>query len=140
MAIVGIGIDIVELARIERIHARHGESFVRRFCRTGEAQERQGAARIEHLGGLFAAKEAALKALGTGWAQGLAFRQVEVARRDGGAPFLRLHGAARQRATDLGVDTIHLTISHERKYAVAFVVMEHLPGRGVALAPDALSH
>ncbi len=135
MAIIGIGIDIVELARIGQILDRRGDRFVRRFCRVGEAQERFGAARIEHLGGLFAAKEAALKALGTGWAKGLAFRQVEVARHTHGAPFLRLHGAAGQRAADLGVDSIHLSISHERKYAVAFVVLEHLPGRAEVLSP-----
>ena len=135
MAIIGIGIDIVELSRIERILDRRGDRFVHRFCREGEAQERYGAARIEHLGGLFAAKEAALKALGTGWARGLAFRQVEVSRRAGGVPFLRLHGAASRRAAELGVDSIHLTISHERKHAVAFVVLEHLTGRAEPLPP-----
>lgn len=124
MAIVGIGIDLVELERIAQIAERHGDRFVARFCRPGEAQERHGAARIEHLGGLFAAKEAALKALGTGWARGLSLRQVEVVRRTSGAPTLELHGAAHQRADELGVHIAHLTITHERKYAVAFVVLE----------------
>lgn len=124
MAILGIGLDIVELDRIERLYQRHGEAFVRKICREGEAQPRKGRAMIEHLGGLFAAKEAGLKALGTGWAEGLGLSQVEVARHDSGAPYLRLHRAAAERAERLGVSQTHLTISHERHYAVAFVILE----------------
>lgn len=124
MAILGIGVDIVELERIERLHERSGAAFLRKICRDGEVAERSGAALIEHIGGLFAAKEAALKALGTGWAQGLGLSQVEIRRRDSGAPFLVLHDAAEAKARELGVETLHLTISHERKYAVAMVVLE----------------
>ncbi len=124
MAILGIGLDIVELERIEKIHRRHGDAFIRKICREGEAQKRTGRALIEHLGGLFAAKEAGLKALGTGWAEGLGLSQVEVARRPTGAPFLRLHRAAAERAATMGVTQMHLTISHERHYAVAFVILE----------------
>jgi len=124
MAVLGIGLDIVELDRIERIHARHGDAFIRKICRQGEVQPRVGKALIQHLGGLFAAKEAGLKALGTGWAEGLGLSQIEVARRPSGAPFLRLHRAAADRAEALGVTQTHLTISHERHYAVAFVILE----------------
>jgi holo-[acyl-carrier protein] synthase len=124
MAILGIGLDIVELERIGRLYERHGARFVARFCASGEAQPRHGTALIEHLGGLFAAKEAVLKALGTGWAQGLGFRQVEVVRNSSGAPAIRLHGAASQRAERLGVLHSHLTITHERAYAAAFAVLE----------------
>lgn len=130
MAILGIGLDIVELGRIERIHARHGESFIRRFCRPGEWQPRSGPALIEHLGGLFAAKEAVLKALGTGWAQGLTLRQIEIVRQAGGAPAIRLHAAAAQRSAALGGKRIHLSITHERRYAAAMAVVE-----GTAAAP-----
>ncbi len=124
MAILGIGSDIVELQRIERIHRRHGEAFIRKICREGEAKPRTGPALIEHLGGLFAAKEAGLKALGTGWAEGLGLSQIEVAHRPSGAPFLRMHRAAAERAEAMGVTRAHLTISHEKHYAVAFVILE----------------
>jgi len=100
VSVLGVGIDIVELPRIARLHARHGEAFERRFCRPGERLERQGEALVQHLGGLFAAKEAVLKALGTGWAQGLGLLQVEVVRRPGGAPDVRLHAEALLRAEE----------------------------------------
>ena len=126
MGVIGLGLDIVELARIEKIYRRHGNTFIRRICRDGECQPRRGHALIEHLGGLFAAKEAVLKALGTGWAQGLALSQVEVTRTDGGAPGVRLHDAAESRAERLGVVTVHLSITHERSYAAAVAVLETL--------------
>jgi len=131
MAILGVGLDIVELTRIERVHARHGEAFIRRFCRPGEWQPRRGAALIEHLGGLFAAKEAVLKALGTGWAAGLAPLQVEVVRQASGAPTIRLHAAAAERAAVLGGERIHLSITHERSYAAAVAILE-----GTATEPE----
>ncbi len=124
MAILGIGVDIVELQRIGRLYGKHGETFVNRFCNPGECQERQGQAMIEHLGGLFSAKEAVMKALGTGWAQGLGFRQIEVVRNAAGAPSVELHGKAAEQSSALGVRSIHLTISHEQKYAVAMAVLE----------------
>lgn len=124
MSVLGIGIDIVELPRIARLHARHGEAFERRFCRSGERLERHGEALVQHLGGLFAAKEAVLKALGTGWAQGLGLLQVEIVRRAGGAPDVRLHEAAALRAAALGVERIHLSITHERTHAAAVAVLE----------------
>lgn len=127
MAILGLGVDIVELERIERLHERHGEAFIRRFCRPGEWQPRRGAALIQHLGGLFAAKEATLKALGTGWAQGLGLRQIEVVRGPGGAPGVRLHEAAADRSARLGAASVHLSITHERSHAVAVAVLEGPP-------------
>jgi holo-[acyl-carrier protein] synthase len=124
MAIRGLGIDVVELSRLERIHRRRGDAFIARICRPGEFQPRQGAALIEHLGGLFAAKEAVLKALGTGWAQGLAFRHVEVVKLPSGAPTVRLHDEAAIRAEHLGATTVHLSITHERAYAAAVAILE----------------
>jgi holo-[acyl-carrier protein] synthase len=112
---------------LEKIHHRHGEVFILRFCRPGEWQTRQGNALIEHLGGLFAAKEAVLKALGTGWAEGLAFRQVEVRRAASGAPSIQLHGRAKERSDNLGVSSIHLSITHERSYAAAMAILEGTP-------------
>lgn len=125
--IVGLGLDVVELGRIRALYERHGERFTTRICRPGEIQPRQGNALIEHLGGLFAAKEAVLKALGTGWAQGLSLRMVEVCRDRSGAPSIRLHDAAEARARELGVARTLLSISHERTFAAAVAVLEGNP-------------
>ncbi len=122
--IVGIGLDLVDLARLGQVLERHGDSFVRRVCLDGEARVASGPARTAHVGGLFAAKEATMKALGTGWAAGITFRQIEVVRAASGAPTLRLHGAAEQRALALGVERSHLTISHDGRTAAAVVVLE----------------
>ncbi len=128
MAILGIGLDVVSLERLERIHRRRGEAFVRRICRPGEAKPYQGQALIEHLGGLFAAKEAMFKALGTGWAQGVGFRQVEIVYHESGAPGYRLHDVAAERAAALGVAGMHLSISHERAFAAAVAILEGAEG------------
>lgn len=125
--ILGLGLDVVDLGRIRSLYERHGERFTARICRPGEIQPRQGNALIEHLGGLFAAKEAVLKALGTGWAQGLSLRMVEVCREAGGAPAIRLHDAAERRARELGVTRTLLSISHERTFAAAVAVLEGNP-------------
>ncbi len=129
MAILGIGLDLVDVERIGRIHHRHGAAFVRRICQDGECKPYQGHALVEHLAGLFAAKEAMFKALGTGWAQGVGFRQVEIAHLESGAPSYRLHGAAAQRATSLGVASYHLSITHERHQAAAVAILEGSPLR-----------
>lgn len=123
--IVGLGLDMVELARLESILDRHGARFINRFCRPGEARRTSGRSGVQHLGGLFAAKEAVMKALGTGWSQGVAFRDIEVVRLDGGErPGVRLHGAAGRRGETLGVERVHLTITHERSMAAAVAVLE----------------
>ncbi len=126
-AVVGVGLDLVELARIARLYERHGEAFARRFCLPGERLERSGETLIQHLGGLFAAKEAVLKALGTGWAQRVGLRQVEILRRAGGAPAVRLHQEAERRAGELGVRQVHVSITHDRAYAAAVAVLEGGP-------------
>ena len=124
MSILGVGLDIVELVRIGRLLERHEERFLGRICRDGEWERREPAAFVQHVGGLFSAKEAVLKALGTGWAHGLAPRQVEIQHQATGAPSVQLHGAAARRATELGVGAIHLSISHEREYAAAVAILE----------------
>ena len=113
----------MEVARIGRLLERHGDRLVERLCHEGEADHRR-AALDQHVAGLFAAKEAVLKALGTGWADGLSFRQVEVVRAPGGAPGVRLHGAAAERAAALGAVRVHLSITHERGFAAAVAVLE----------------
>ena len=128
--VVGLGVDIVDRNRIARLLDRHGEAFVRRVFREGEVRLGDAAEalrRADHVAGLFAAKEAAMKALGTGWAQGIGFLQVEVYRRSSGAPSLRLHGEAQRRAEALGVEQLWLSISHDGPTAVAVVVLEGTP-------------
>ncbi|MBI4915778.1 MAG: holo-ACP synthase [Acidobacteria bacterium] len=119
--ILGVGIDLVAVDRVERLLARHGSRFLDRCFVDGEAV-RPGDA--EHLAGLLAAKEAAFKALGTGWDAGVGWRSVAVTRPGGGAPALELSGAAAVRARDLGVRRSHLSISHDAGLAVAVVVLE----------------
>lgn len=123
--ILGVGTDLIELARLDFSLRRHGQRLVDRICREGEVNPaRQGKARLQHLGGLFAAKEAVLKALGTGWAQGVGFRQVEILGGDDGPPRVHLHGRAATRAASMGIDVIHISISHERHYATAIAIAE----------------
>ena len=124
MTILGLGIDIVELVRIEGLLARHEKRFLERLCRDGEWQRRHAEAFVQHIGGLFASKEAVLKALGTGWSEGLAPRQVEVLRGENGAPSVRLHDVAALRAQKLGVSEVHLSVTHERSYAAAVAILE----------------
>lgn len=123
-AILGVGIDLVELGRMERIYDRHPARFVQRICREREIKPRRGKALIQHIGGLFAAKEAVLKALGTGWDRGLGFRQVEVVTGPGGGPEIALHGRAAEHARFIGVERVHVSITHEREYAAAMAVAE----------------
>lgn len=125
MSIVGIGTDIVDVTRVEEILARHGERFARRLL---GAREYQGFLATNRPAGLLArrlaAKEAAAKALGTGIAAGVTFTDLEVVHDPRGRPALELHGVAAERMRALGASRSHLSISDERGYAVAFVVLE----------------
>ena len=127
--ILGVGTDLIELERLDLSLRRHGQRLIDRICRAGEVNtSRQGRALVQHVGGLFAAKEAVLKALGTGWGQGLGFRQVEIVGGDGTPPRVQLHDRAANRATALGIQVIHVSITHERHYAAAVAVAEGEPG------------
>ncbi len=119
--IVGLGIDVVAVERVRRLVERHGRRFLDRCFCPGEVTRPADA---EHLAGLLAAKEAAFKALGTGWDAGVGWRSVAVTRPGGRAPALELSGAAAARAHDLGVRRSHLSISHDAGLAVAVVVLE----------------
>lgn len=122
--ILGIGIDIVDVGRIRALAAKHGERFTRRIFTEAEAGCCRGKSDPSpHLSARFAAKEAAAKALGTGISSGVRFRDIEVLS-DGGPPRLVLHGRAGERARELGVTRMHLSLSHERGNAAAFVVLE----------------
>lgn len=118
--IVGIGLDIVSVARVAAILARHGERFFARCFADGEVRRHDS----EHVAGLLAAKEACFKALSTGWGDGVGWRDVIIAPIPGGAPTLRLVGGAARRAAVLGVTRQHVSITHDAGLAVAVVILE----------------
>ena len=113
------GVDIIEIPRIARTLDQYGQRFLRRIFTQAEIEYCRG--RPPNLAGRFAAKEATMKALGTG-VRGVSWKDIEVARAPSGAPSILLHGRAKARAQRLGVREISLSISHSREYAVAFVV------------------
>lgn len=123
--IVAIGVDMAPVARFTGLLARAAERTYARLCTPLEAAYcRSRAHPAQALAARFAAKEAALKCLGTGWAAGLGFVQIEVVRAASGAVALQLHGAAAARATALGIDRWHLSLTHTETLATAFVVAE----------------
>jgi len=120
MRIIGHGIDLVEVARIAQTLERHGQSFLDRCFTPGEQAYATGRKRRdEHLAGRFAAKEAVLKALGTGWVGGIAWTDVEVVLLPTGQPTVALHGRAAQIAANQGVTSWFLSISHTDSHAMA---------------------
>ncbi len=124
--ILGIGVDLCEVERIEAAIARHGDRFLKRiYTETERAYCESKLNRMERFAGRFAAKEAAMKALGTGWRHGVAWRDFEVTRAPSGQPVIALHGVARQIAARLGVRRALVTITHVKSMAMAHVVMEN---------------
>ena len=124
MDIIGLGTDIVEIARIERMLAEYADDFCARVYTPEEmaiAGDRRG--RIVFLAGRWAAKEAAAKALGCGIGADCAFTDINITRDDGGRPVLTFSGAAAAYAARLGVSAVKLSISHESRYAVATVIL-----------------
>jgi holo-[acyl-carrier protein] synthase len=119
--IAGVGLDLVGVERTAAILARHGGRLLERCFAAGEVA-RPGDA--EHIAGLLAAKEAAFKALGTGWGDGVGWRDAVVERTAAGAPRLRRAGGAAARAAALGVRIAHLSITHAAGVAVAVVILE----------------
>jgi holo-[acyl-carrier protein] synthase len=124
--IVGLGLDIAEVDRIEAAITRHGASMLERLFTPEEvAYCEKHKNKFERYAGRFAAKEAAMKALGTGWSRGVRWRDVEVIREPTGKPTLRLEGVAGQVADQLGVKNISLTITHSGNLALAEVIFEN---------------
>jgi holo-[acyl-carrier protein] synthase len=123
MNVVGIGNDIVECLRIAQMIERHGELFISRvytsheidYCSTRKAA-------TQHYAGRWAAKEAVLKALGTGWIRGITWRDVEVRNRQGGKPTIALAGGAREICEKLGIGELQISISHCRSHATAIAI------------------
>ncbi|WP_323836971.1 holo-ACP synthase [Photorhabdus africana] len=125
MAIIGLGTDIVEIARIEGVVERSGERLAKRILSELEwEQYQQHEKPVRFLAKRFAVKEAAAKALGTGIRNGLAFNQFEVVNDALGKPMLRLYGAAAALAQQLGATSLHVTLADERRYACATVILE----------------
>lgn len=123
--IVGLGTDLVEIARIEESIARFGERFLVRVYTPGEVafcQQKRNAA--ESFAARFAAKEAAAKALGTGISRGVGWQEIEVVRRRGERPEIVLHGRAAERAQAIGVQQMALSLTHTREMAMAVVILE----------------
>ncbi|HWW50340.1 MAG TPA: holo-ACP synthase [Verrucomicrobiae bacterium] len=124
--IVGLGLDIAEIDRIRAAIARHGVPILERLYTPREvAYCERHKNKFERYAARFAAKEAAMKALGTGWRHGVRWRDIEVANAPGGKPGLELAGVAREVAVRLGVKTISLSITHSGNLALAQVVFEN---------------
>jgi len=123
--VIGLGTDLIEIARIERSYARYGEAFLRRVFTPGEVAYCMAKKNFaESLAARFAAKEAGAKALGTGISRGVNWREFEVRRAPGQRPELHLSGRALQIADRLGVSRVSLTLSHSRLLSIAVVVAE----------------
>ena len=126
MAIIGLGTDIAEIERVEKALARSGDAFAKRILTEQELEKfyslkQQG----RFLAKRFAAKEAASKALGTGIAQGVTFQDFTISNDESGAPVLELSNRAFELAEKKNVSSVHLSISDERHYAVATVILEN---------------
>jgi len=130
MALVGHGIDIVETARIREMAESHGEHFLDRcFTKAEQAYcDRSAKRRFEHLAGRFAAKEAVLKAIGTGWRGGIAWTDIEIVHATGGQPQIQLSGECQRIAKALGITRWHISISHIETHATASAIAESEKG------------
>jgi holo-[acyl-carrier protein] synthase len=127
MDILGLGFDATDIPRVADMYERYGDRFLRRVFTEGEiayCTRRRNPA--PHLAGRFAAKEAAMKALGTGHSRGVLWKDIEVFRQDG-PPQLRLHGGAARRADQMGVERSLLTITHSDALAMAQVILQGNP-------------
>jgi holo-[acyl-carrier protein] synthase len=123
--IVGTGIDICEVPRIRAAMERHIRFRDRVFTDREIAYAESKANRYERYAARFAAKEAAMKALGTGWRGGLGWRDLEVTNLRSGRPTLAFHGIATQIAEKLGARNISLSLTHTAEQAMAFVILEN---------------
>jgi holo-[acyl-carrier protein] synthase len=123
--IVGTGVDIAEVPRIRQSIARFGDRFLHRIYTAGEIRYCDSKVnRAERYAARFAAKEAAMKALGTGWSHGVRWQDCEVTRLPGGRPTMTFHGKAGEIAERLGVKHAALSLSHTAEQAIAQVILE----------------
>ena len=123
--IVATGVDLVELSRVEELLSAQRDRFLARVYTPAEIDYCDRQARpTESYAARFAAKEAVMKCLGTGWADGVAFTDVEVVRVDGGAVGIRVTGRSAEVAAERGIARFHLSLSHTDQHAIAFAVAE----------------
>lgn len=123
-AVVGVGTDILAVARIEAVYSRLGQRFVDRILTPPESDLwRQRGQSVNFLAKQFAAKEALAKALATGIAKGVGFQQLQILRSEAGAPVVELSGIARQRLAELGGTTAMVSLSDEQELILAFAVL-----------------
>ncbi len=123
--IVGTGVDIVDISRVQAMLDKYQDRFVERvFTENESAYAFSGVLAAERLAGRFAVKEAVLKALGTGKSQGILWRDIETVRSPSGKPEVLLHGQATLWLERIGGDTVHASISHDGGRAVAFIIIE----------------
>ncbi len=123
--IVGTGVDLAEVPRVRAAIERYGRRFLDRIFTPGEiAYVERKANRYERYAGRFAAKEAGMKAIGTGWKRGVRWRDFEVANLPTGKPTLRLYGQAARIAEHLGVKSISLSLTHTAELGMAHVILE----------------
>lgn len=123
MNVIGIGTDIVETLRIAQMIERHGELFLLRVFTPHEVEYCSARkAATQHYAGRWAAKEAVLKALGTGWSRGIHWRDIEVRNELGGKPHIVLEGGALDVSRRLGIEQMLISISHCRAYATAYAL------------------
>ncbi len=125
--IIGLGIDVTELDRISRSWERFGVRFASKIltpCELKMLPQKSDNAAVNYLAARFAAKEAAVKALGTGFSNGVTCKDIEVRNLESGKPFLTLYGAALEICRELGVAHTHVSLTHGRDVAAAVVVLE----------------
>jgi len=123
--IVGTGVDLAEVDRIRRSIERYGQRFVDRIYTTGEiAYVERKANRYERYAARFAAKEAGMKAIGTGWRHGVTWHDFEVENLPSGRPILKLHGVAAEFAKRMGARSISLSLTHTAELGMAHVILE----------------
>lgn len=128
MNVIGIGTDIVECLRIAQMIERHGELFLSRVFTQHELDYCQARkASTQHFAGRWAAKEAVLKALGTGWSRGISWKDVEIRNELNGKPHVALGGGAREACENLGIGEMLISISHCRHYATALAIATGRP-------------
>jgi holo-[acyl-carrier protein] synthase len=128
MSVLGIGVDLVENARIQHSLDRFGERFLNRVFTTGEIEYSQSMKYpARHLAARFAAKEAVSKAFGTGIGKAMGWKDIDVRRKPSGEPFVILEGGAKKLAAERGVAGVWITLSHTENHAMAMIVLEKEP-------------
>jgi len=130
MPIVALGLDLAQVSRLEAAIERRGQRLLDRvFTAEEQAYCERRRARVHSYAGRFAVKEAVMKMLGTGWARGVRWVDIEVRRPPGNPPRVALHGAARRHAERLGITAVHVTITHDGGLAAAVAVGEQVTER-----------